>query len=69
MQLTITLHIDHINAALAALAKLPYEQAQPHIDAIRDRASAALQAANAEADFKRAADEAQQRAAAQTAPA
>lgn len=49
MQLTITLHIDNINAALNALAKLPYEQAQPHIDAIRDRASVALQEAQQKA--------------------
>lgn len=43
MKLTITLHVDTINAALAALAKLPYEHSQPHIDAIRDTASAAIQ--------------------------
>lgn len=40
--LTITLSIETLNAALAALTKMPYDFAQPHIDAIRSRASAAL---------------------------
>lgn len=44
-QVTLTLPIETVNAALQALAKTPYEFAQPHIDLIRDRASQAMQAA------------------------
>lgn len=37
---TITLNIplDTVNAALVALSKFPYDQAQPHIDLIRSQA-------------------------------
>jgi hypothetical protein len=41
-ELTITLSVETLNAAIAALAKLPYEFSQPHIDAIRARATAAM---------------------------
>lgn len=40
---TVTLPLDSINAALMALSKFPYEQAQPHIDLIRSSVNAALQ--------------------------
>jgi hypothetical protein len=43
-EITVTLPIETINAALGALAKTPYEFAQPHIDLIRDRAGKALAA-------------------------
>lgn len=42
MELNITLSVETLNAAIAALAKMPYEFSQPHIDAIRARASAAM---------------------------
>lgn len=48
-QITLTLPVETVNAALAALAKAPYEFAQPHIDLIRDRASAAMKEAEAKA--------------------
>lgn len=41
-EVTVTLPIDTVNACLAALAKTPYEFAQPHIELLRSRASAAL---------------------------
>lgn len=50
--ITITLPIDTVNACLGALAKTPYEFAQPHIDLVRDRASKALQEEQAKAAAK-----------------
>lgn len=47
-EITVTLPVDTVNAALAALAKTSYEFAQPHIDLIRDRAGKALAAAAAQ---------------------
>ena len=47
-ELTITLPVDTVNACLAALAKFPYEAAQPHIDLLRARASEALAANEAD---------------------
>lgn len=41
-ELNLTLPVDTLDAALRALSKMPYDFAQPHIDLIRQRASAAL---------------------------
>lgn len=41
-ELTVTLPVETFDAALRALSKMPYDFAQPHIDLIRQRASAAL---------------------------
>lgn len=41
-ELTVTLPVETLDAALRALTKMPYEFAQPHIDLIRQRASAAI---------------------------
>jgi hypothetical protein len=41
-ELKVTLPVDTINACLAALSKMPYEFAQPHIDMVRGRASQAM---------------------------
>lgn len=43
-EVTVTLPLESINAALVALSKFPYEQAQPHIDLIRSRVDAVLKA-------------------------
>lgn len=40
--ITLTLPVETVNACLAALVKTPYEFAQPHIEMLRSRASAAL---------------------------
>jgi hypothetical protein len=59
-EVTITIPVDTVNAALAALSKFPYEQAQPHIDLLRSRASAALESAQptpAEAELVQNAEE------------
>jgi len=42
-EITITIPIDTVNAAISALAKFPYDQAQPHIDVLRSRAIMAVQ--------------------------
>lgn len=47
-EVTVTLPVDTVNAALMALSKFPYEQSQPHIDLIRSRVDAALGAATPE---------------------
>jgi hypothetical protein len=44
-EVTVTLPIDSINAALVALSKFPYDQAQPHIDLIKSRVDAVMKAA------------------------
>jgi hypothetical protein len=44
-EVTVTLPIDSINAALVALSKFPYDQAQPHIDMIKSRVDAVIKAA------------------------
>ncbi len=44
-EVTVTLPIDSINAALMALSKFPYDQAQPHIDMIKSRVDAVMKAA------------------------
>lgn len=44
-EVTVTLPIESINAALVALSKFPYEQAQPHIDLIRSRVDAVIKTA------------------------
>jgi len=44
-EVTVTLPIDSINAALVALSKFPYDQAQPHIDLIKSRVDAVIKAA------------------------
>lgn len=41
-EVTVTLPIESINAALVALSKFPYEQAQPHIDVLRASVNSAL---------------------------
>jgi hypothetical protein len=43
--INLSLPLDTVNAALVALAKFPYEQAQPHIDLIRSQAEPQVQAA------------------------
>jgi hypothetical protein len=44
-EVTVTLPIDSINAALMALSKFPYDQAKPHIDMIKSRVDAVMKAA------------------------
>lgn len=44
-EVTVTLPLESINAALVALSKFPYEQAQPHIDLIRSRVDAVIKTA------------------------
>lgn len=41
-EVTITLPVETVNAAIAALAKMPYEFAKPHIEIIQQRGSEAL---------------------------
>lgn len=41
-EVTVTLPIESINAALVALSKFPYEQAAPHIDVLRASVNAVL---------------------------
>lgn len=41
-EITVTLPIETLDACLAALAKLPYEFANPHITLIRQRGTEAL---------------------------
>ena len=36
--INLSVPLDTVNAALVALSKFPYEQAQPHIDLIRGQA-------------------------------
>lgn len=43
-EITITLPVETVNAAIGALTKLPYEFSQPHIDLLRQRGNAALEA-------------------------
>lgn len=45
-EVSVTLPLESINAALVALSKFPYEQAKPHIDLIRARVDAVLKAAS-----------------------
>lgn len=47
-ELTITLSVETLNAAITALSKLPYEFSQPHIEIIRARATAAMNEAVSE---------------------
>jgi hypothetical protein len=47
-EVTLTLPLETVNAALVALSKLPYEAAKPHIDIIQQRGAEALAAANAQ---------------------
>jgi hypothetical protein len=51
--ITLSIPLDTVNAALVALSKFPYDQAQPHIDLIRGQAEpqaiAAAEAVAAEA--------------------
>lgn len=47
-EVEVRLPIASIDAALQALAKFPYEQAQPHIDMIRARTNEAIQAQQAQ---------------------
>ena len=44
MEVNVTLPIETINACLAALVKLPYEQVQQHIEMLRVRTNEALAA-------------------------
>lgn len=41
-EINLTLPVETLDAAIRALSKQPYDFAQPHIDLIRQRASAAL---------------------------
>ena len=51
--INLSIPLDTVNAALVALSKFPYDQAQPHIDLIRSQAEpqavAAAEAVAAEA--------------------
>lgn len=49
-EVTVTLPVESINAALVALSKFPYEQAQPHIELIKARVEAAMKPAEQEAE-------------------
>lgn len=60
-EVTVTLPIEAINAALVALSKFPYDQAQPHIELIKARVDAVLKAEEESikaAEAKKAAEEA-----------
>lgn len=48
-EVTVTLPLESINAALVALSKFPYEQAQPHIELIKARVDRAMKPAEQEA--------------------
>jgi hypothetical protein len=48
--INLSLPLDTVNAALVALSKFPYDQAQPHIDLIRGQAEPQAAAAAAEAE-------------------
>ena len=51
--INLSVPLETVNAALVALSKFPYEQAQPHIDLIRGQAEPQAQAqAAAEAKAK-----------------
>ena len=51
--INLSVPLDTVNAALVALSKFPYDQAQPHIDLIRGQAEPQAQAqAAAEAEAK-----------------
>lgn len=41
-EITVTLPVETVNAAIAALSKMPYEFALPHITVIQQRGNAAL---------------------------
>lgn len=41
-EVTVTLPLESINAALMALSKFPYEQARPHIELIKARVEEAM---------------------------
>lgn len=49
MEIKLTLHIDTVNAALTALAKMPFEFAAPHITVIQQQAVPQVQAKESEA--------------------
>jgi hypothetical protein len=42
--INLSLPLETVNAALVALSKCPYDQAQPHIDLIRGQAEPQAQA-------------------------
>jgi hypothetical protein len=51
--INLSVPLETVNAALVALSKFPYDQAQPHIDLIRGQAEPQAQAqAAAEAEAK-----------------
>lgn len=49
-EITVTLPVETLNACLAALVKMPYEFANPHITLIQQRGAAAL-AGQQQAEF------------------
>lgn len=54
-EISVNVPLDTVNAALQALAKMPYEFAVRHVQVLEQRGNAAIQAANAALAVKAAA--------------
>jgi hypothetical protein len=57
MQIKLDLHLETVNACLAALGKLPYEFAAQHINVIQQQAGPQFEAAQAAAKAEAEAQE------------